>query len=114
MARRHRDDKAEIRRTIDNLVRLLQSKSLSTLTTTVIAIGTFGRDAAYVSDHLLPFVEHSDDTLRSASMHTLAEIAFGVKSASVSLRARLKEQSVTSDPYASARIYWVLERIERT
>lgn len=114
MARRHRDDKEEIRRTIDNLLRLLKSKSLSTLTTTVIAIGTFGRDAAYAAEHILPFIEHADDVLRSAAMHTLAEIAFGAKAIISSLRAMLPKQTVTSDPYTTCRVYWVLERIERT
>jgi hypothetical protein len=110
---RHKNNKDEIKRTIDMLLPLLKSKTLTTLTTMVIALGSFGKDAAYISDYVIPFIEHQDDVLRSNAMHALSVISVGHGKTITTLRDLLSKQTPSSDPYTATRIYWVLERIER-
>lgn len=111
---RHKKNKDEIRRTIDLLLPLLKSNSETTLTKTIIALGEFGKDAAFAAELVIPFVEHQDEVLRSAAMHALSVIAPGHAKTIATLRELLSKQTVSSDPYTPSRVYWVLERIERT
>ena len=112
MPRHHSDNRTDVRKQVRAFLPGLTGKRASTRITAIRNIGFLGVGAAYVADKLLPFVEDSDEDIRSAAMHALSSIGVGSPSVSKSVRGLINKDDPDHDPYTNCRAYWILEHIE--
>src|SRR5581483_10248087 len=105
--RKHRQNRDEDKKRLQELLLFLESPSLATRIATVKDIGSLGSVAIPAAKQLVPLVSDIEDDLRNAAILALVSIGHGSKRVAKAVRSLLDDETEGQDPYTKTRAYWI-------